>query len=459
MQLRIIATVDEQVVFQNNTQPDTAGRLHIEFNLPKKIERGDCRLSVTAENDTTRETLTKTIPVDLHKVDVRFCPEGGELVEGLENRVYFVARSPLGKPIHLKGTIVDGRGAEVAAVETLHEGMGSFRLVPRTGETYRLKIASPAGLVGQPELPAVSTGRIVLSTGPGVFDAGAPLDLTIRAAKAKVPLVVAASCRGVPVGQQALVAAQDSGAIAVSLPLDEQARGVIRLIVYDYSASPPKPLAGRLVYRRPARRLTVHASPQRENYAPGDKVAMSLAVTDETGRPVPATLGVTAVDAGFLPTTNAVSPEDLDDADFSLADAPKAAVALDLLLATEGGEGDSPIFGERKLGQSPGVPESRSGVPSRTKVPPGRRDLPAPPLMLDNLGDLRASYEEDIAQYRAKRTWTLNTLVTLSFFGGLGLTLLVTMLALLKVASGVRLWGPASSAAWSSAPFSWSRAG
>ena len=63
-------------------------------------------------------------------------------------------------------------------------------------------------------------------------------------------------------------------------------------------------------------------------------------------------------------------------------------------------------------------------------------------MLFDNLGDLQAQYEAALSEYRAQRTQAVNALIMLSFFGGLALALLVTMLALLRIVWGSRLWLP-----------------
>ena len=93
---------------------------------------------------------------------------------------------------------------------------------------------------------------------------------------------------------------------------------------------------------------------------------MSLLVTDENNKPVPAAvLGVAVVDDAllnladddtprmtthFLLTSEIEKPEDLEDADFYLGDDPKAAAALDLLLGTQGWR----RFVEKSLEELPG---------------------------------------------------------------------------------------------------------
>lgn len=63
-----------------------------------------------------------------------------------------------------------------------------------------------------------------------------------------------------------------------------------------------------------------------------------------------------------------------------------------------------------------------------------------PPAMFDNIRQIRSNYEKSLADYQADRTKTLNTLTTASFFGGLGLVLLVAMLGLMRIVSDMHLW-------------------
>jgi len=448
--LRILASVDGQIVHEDHAETSPGGFFRVEFALPDEIERGDGQLAVIVDDGGTRETIAKTIPINLGKVEVSFYPEGGDLVAGLENRVYFAARDPLGEPVHIEGRIVDGDENYIAEVETTHEGMGAFSFRPRGGETYRLEIRKPADVAAQPELPFARTDRkVVLTAGVGVFDAGEPLEFNVRAAEEGLPLVASASCRGVPVGHQAFVT--ERGANEVAVELDGDASGVIRLTVFDYSTSPPEPVAERLVYRRPARRLAVRVLGHGERYSPGEEVNLSLLVTDESGTPArAATLGVAVVDDAllsladddtprmpthFLLATEVENPQDLEDADFYLSDDPEAPVALDLLLGTQGWR----RFVEKTLEQL--RQQGREDEQITRLVALGTEA--SPPAVFDNLAELRTKYKRSLAAYWANRTRLLNTVTTLSFFGGLGLLLLVTMLALLNIASGVRLWAPA----------------
>jgi hypothetical protein len=373
-------------------------------------------------------------------LQVSFYPEGGDLVAGLENRVYFFARDGAGKPVRLSGRVVDSQGRPAAAAETTYEGLGSFQIEPQVAEQYRLRIDNPAAAPQEARLPAVVANHaVVLTLGLGVLEAGRPLEFNVRATAAGLPLVAVAFCRGVQVGQATLVTS--AGANTVSIPLGDEVAGVLRLDVYDYRANPPRLLARRLVFRRPSRELHVQISPASPSLRPGDRAELSIQVRDEQGKPLPAALSIAVVDEAqrlsAYPKTSEVSktsevfepgsaaaqlllfdgprgPHATGDADFCLSNDPKAAVALDLLLGT--------------WPRPPGVTQDHFDA--------------LPPLVLDNLGLLEQRYLESLASYQAGRTRVLNMLTALSFFGGIGLVVFVAMLSLLNIPCGLRLWVP-----------------
>lgn len=384
------------------------------------------------------------------EVRVTFHPESGYLVPEVENRVYFTARNGQGDPVELKGLVVDADDTPVAAVETIHSGMGAFRILPQTGGNYRLKVVEPPDTKTETELPQPDPDRnVAMSTGVGVFGAAKPVDLNLRAARDGVPLVVAAWCRGILVGKEPVVirarsddepqeGIQGAGGVnQVTLTIPEEISGLIRLIAYDYSASPPVPVAHRWVYRRPVRQLNIEAAAKIQRTPSGNRAAVTLTVTDESGNPAPAVLAVSAVDkavagsAGdpgtslpgcFLYSTGVDSLLQPENVKLDAPEDAEADVALDLLLGTHDGRPET-------AAEHPGEDLWSVSGP--------------PPIVFDNLQPLRQAYQQALQQYRRDRTHTLNMLTTLSFFGGFALVLAVAMLGLLGLVSGFRLWIPA----------------
>ena len=67
------------------------------------------------------------------KVNLKFFPEGGNLVKGVPSQVAFEATDAYGNPITLFGRIINRRKEEIGHFATIHEGRGVFTYIP-TGE-------------------------------------------------------------------------------------------------------------------------------------------------------------------------------------------------------------------------------------------------------------------------------------------------------------------------------------
>lgn len=348
--IRVTAKVDDEVVYDQTTTGAPSSDLFISFSLPSLIRTGEGQLSVTIDDGGTRETKSKTIPIQLGQIAVDFYPEGGYLVDGLKNRVYFVARNSLGDPVHISGEIQDRAGQNVADVETLRDGMGRFELVPVRGERYTLKIIEPVDITNSPRLPSVVQDLPVIDTGNGVFGSDEPLSMVVRMTS-PMKAIVRAVCRGQLVGQSELQL--QTGDNTVTIPIRQDVGGVVRVTVLDAESNPARPLVERLVFRRHERQLQVEIveDESARSRSPGDQMRLTLQVRDEQGQPTAAVLGISVVDDAalslddrerpdlrthFLLTSEVEKPEDLEHANFYLSDDSAAAESLDLLLGTQG---------------------------------------------------------------------------------------------------------------------------
>ena len=460
----------------------------VECSLPQRLPDGQYTVVATALDGTGPEVrrtfLVRSAPSPqsdkspLRKLHVGFFPEGGELVAGLENRVYLSVRDTHQRPVRITGRVVDRQNRPVALVETGEHGLGAFSIEPVLGEAYRLQIETPEGVEDSPQLPAASNSGIALSTGQSVFEPGKPLEFVVRSKEAGVPLVAAAWCRGVAVGQLAFVtqtqaSAGPTPANPVILPVDDWAAGVIHLCIFDYRTSPPRRVAQRLVFRRPGPRLHLQAAPIVAHRTPltnsptittarptAEQASsqlprqISVQVTDEEGKPAPALL------AAWLSGTG--SPEQEADQNDSLLasvllgpDLVEAGAlrhlgpiplgrlesekTLDLVLATSGAprSANPPEPAQAAKAQTSDQPAGAASAPTG----PPQGEVP-PCTVLDNLAQLKTEYQDRLDSYRKHRTRVLNTLITLIIFGGVGLVLFVSMANLLNIPCGLRLWVP-----------------
>ena len=70
---------------------------------------------------------------------IQFFPEGGDAIEGVTNKIAFKANDQWGRPVKVKGIIVDNKGNKIDSLRTIHDGMGYFFIFPRPGETFSAK--------------------------------------------------------------------------------------------------------------------------------------------------------------------------------------------------------------------------------------------------------------------------------------------------------------------------------
>jgi len=366
-----IARVDGVDVARVPVTMSNAGTSEARFELPAEIERGEGTLAFVIEDGGVVETASKTIPILLQTVDIQFYPEGGDLVAGVENRVYFEARTPVGKPADLRGVVVDSNGNEVAGFASMHEGRGRFSFTPQVDRTYTVQISEPASVTATFELPAARpTGVRILprqnmlspdepEETDGIFTFDEVIAINVSAARRgdaphkDVRLVVTQRER--TIFDQLFEPMNDRvGGFAVwnftaqLFDIPDTATGILTVTAYDAEGNP---LAERLIYRVPKDRVNVEIVPNSAQYTPSGEVQLTIRTTDSAGTPVPAMAGVTVTDDATLEMieTREQRPmlpamvlleqevrELMDAAVYLDPDNADAAQQLDLLLGTQG---------------------------------------------------------------------------------------------------------------------------
>ena len=97
-------------------------------------------------------------------VNLRFYPEGGNLIQGVASRVAFEATDEAGNPIDVTGVVMDGNKLELSRITTLHEGRGIFAYTPTSAAGRRKDVADVeyAGRKYQFDMPAALSQGIVM---------------------------------------------------------------------------------------------------------------------------------------------------------------------------------------------------------------------------------------------------------------------------------------------------------
>jgi len=93
---------------------------------------------------------------------LQFFPESGEAVAGLQNTIAFKSTDQWGRPVSLRGAILDGGGKIIDSFRTTHNGMGSLQLIPQGGTGYTARWKDSRGLEGSMALPAARPSGVTM---------------------------------------------------------------------------------------------------------------------------------------------------------------------------------------------------------------------------------------------------------------------------------------------------------
>jgi len=352
--LTAVVTIDDAEVQRFGVKTDRDGKAIVRFQLPASIARGDGLLTILVEDGGVTESIQKRIPIAMKTLQLAVYPEGGDLVDGVPGRVYFLARTPIGKPADIDGVVVDDRGQRVASFSSLHDGMGRFELVPAADRRYHVEITRPAGIVTTADVPAPRADGCVLRAIDRAPDRAADRragDVLRVAAicKTRHRLQIEATLREARLAGGAFDAEPGEPAI-IELPIARSSQGAVRVTLFSATG---EPLAERLVYHGAGANLKVTLTADRSSYAPRDRVKLRVHATDARGNPVKASVGVAVVDDTVLsyaddksarilahtylePELGATAADPIEEPNFYFSDKPEAAAAMDALLATRG---------------------------------------------------------------------------------------------------------------------------
>lgn len=305
----------DSIVWQEK-YPIQAGIADGHIYIDKKLNPGDYRIHAYTKysflNDTLRPLYPKKIRVvkniankdsnssghqNTKVAKLTFFPEGGNLIDGVTAKVAFKALDAKGMPVSVDGVLQED-GRTVARLESLHDGMGSFMLQPRRGAVYRAVLPDSTRF----DFPEVASSGLSLFLRKQTDEyveffisqpKGSPSQKIHLAGKMRGSLYCAAE-------------GMLHENLKVRIPLKEfPLQGIAEFTLYNESM---QPMAERLAYIHPQKRLHIELQTDKERYKTKEKGKLSIQVSDEYGNPVQAHLGLSLFDAAYR---NEAVPENM----------------------------------------------------------------------------------------------------------------------------------------------------
>ncbi len=245
-----------------------------------RVTQMDSISNQAIKNDSEQKINSK------HRFDL--FPEGGHLVNEIYSVVAFKATYGNGIPEEVSGKVFED-GKEIASIQTLHDGMGRFSINPMLGKEYKV-ILDDGRTIPFPAIePEGFSLRVANNNAKGLTllvssSNNTPQNFSIIA---KQNGIECSTAKGIVNGQQ-----------IVKLPAEYfTLQGIVEITLYDANE---RPVAERLVFVNPDKRLNISAVTDKLQYYRRDTGKVSLKVTDTIGNPTKAELAVTIFDKAYL---------------------------------------------------------------------------------------------------------------------------------------------------------------
>lgn len=220
-------------------------------------------------------------------IQFNFFAEGGNLVEGLMNKVAFKAVNNKGVPQFVSGTLLKDN-VPVQAFTSLHDGMGSFLLQPEPGKKYTVRLTHPV-VDSVYVLPAAVAGGMVMHLLRQENDS-----LVFRVSQKDVGesrrIYLRMQIRGMV---QLVATGTVKDSLLVKVSVREMPQGIAEVTLFDEAL---QPVAERLVYVNATQGLHITTSLSKINYGNREKVQVTIRTTNGAGKPVAAHVGLTVYD-------------------------------------------------------------------------------------------------------------------------------------------------------------------
>ncbi|MEC7986905.1 MAG: MG2 domain-containing protein, partial [Myxococcota bacterium] len=292
--VRILAHIDGYPLPELEGETDEHGHVLIRSPLPATIHTPDATITVVVEKNGLSESITRPIPLVLNHLRVRFYPEGGLLLEGVENRVYFESLDEFGKAADVEGTLVDDLGREITTVRSLRDGLGRFQFTPQPNRNYRIIPYKPAGVKTESPLPKARQQGCIFQTVDD-FQSVHPF-IQAKVWCTSPQTVVIHALRKDLIIDTKIIKAGPSPSL-VTLEDATPVQGSVQITLMNEEV---EPVAERLIYRYPNHKLNIEIQSDRAHYLPRENVELEISTTNHSGEPVAAELSLAVVDERLL---------------------------------------------------------------------------------------------------------------------------------------------------------------
>ncbi|MDB2385224.1 hypothetical protein N9V96_02000 [Polaribacter sp.] len=276
-------------IYKNDTEREALRKLRIVQKISANKNQAKRRQKKNTKNKSIQTSIKK------EKISFHLFPEGGDLVANLESKVAFKTVDSKGFPLAITGTLYENN-KPLKSIQTAHAGMGLFSLQPKKDSLYYVVLDSFS--TQKYYLPKIKEqGKVirVLSSNKKEL----VLHVSQTKSESKETIYIRLQQKG---KVHTIVQGNIKESLTIKIPTATLPQGIAEITLFNKSL---KPLAERLVYVNPEKKLKITARLNKERFATKEKVTVNITVTDDNNIPQVAHLGMSVNDKLYTNTTDA----------------------------------------------------------------------------------------------------------------------------------------------------------
>lgn len=317
-----VYTVGREQVVDLKGKTDANGKFTFDLTLPSYFvggtqgdKTGSFGLEVAVTDQAKHvEQSAKLVPVARDPILIDAVPEAGRLKPGVENKIFLLTAYPDGAPAETELDV--SAAGKTVRLKTGPYGLAEFAFTPTTGQTtLQITARDARGNRVQKSVNLAAEQAqeyVLLRPERAAYRVGETLHLDVFSAPGTLGPIGTKAGTATPVptrgsdtvyldiikeGQAISTRTLDlkDGRAAAEIDLDDTLLGTLQLHAYKVLRDASIVRDTRLVLVGGAPDLKIDIKPDRDSYRPGEGATIRFQTTRD-GKPVPAALGITAVD-------------------------------------------------------------------------------------------------------------------------------------------------------------------
>ncbi|MBK5722673.1 TonB-dependent receptor plug domain-containing protein [Dysgonomonas sp. Marseille-P4677] len=267
------------------------GDVKIKFKLPADLDTSDGLLQIVVSEKGIEESISRSIPIVLNKIQMQFFPEGGHMVQNVESKIAFEALDEFGKGADVSGVIVDEENNEYSSFSSFHLGMGAFSHKPLPNKKYFAKILQPQCNENRVPLPEARENGLIF----GLADRSQKSLSWNIYSPAQATVFLIGQTQGKVYCTQTLNLKKGNN--KVEIKTNDFPIGVAVFTLFDANM---KEQCERLVFINPENGLKIKLETDKEFYSPKEEVKLTVRTLDKNNKPTSAKLAISVVDEQLI---------------------------------------------------------------------------------------------------------------------------------------------------------------